>query len=623
MFNACRFFLLTSILALLVNTHSGFAAEVESEADLIAILEADDSPKSEKAIACKKLAVHGSSECIGAVAPLLLDPELTSWARITLEAIQDDAAVEALAAASSKLDGLPLVGVLNSLGVRRSSGTVTTVADYLSSDDTQVVEAASLALGKIGGDTARDALLGNLEANDKAKASLAAEGLIRIAEVAMAEGSTGPATDLYDKIRSLDTVPRPLIVEATRGAILARGIDGVELMVETLSADDRRIREVAFMTARQLEGDGVIDRLIASRGQVPQRLQPMFIRALGGRGEAALVSEIMSILGDASSSEALKVAALDVLPEVGGGDQLVGLLSVAVASDSIVSEAALKALSKIQDEALDNQILDVVKKSEGVKQQILVQLIGTRFLDGADFLKETIRDGDGVVRELAMEAMGNVVEIDDIPFLIERATGDNSDPLTSVALKSLGTACARMPDQKACVGQLRSAIDKSDLETQVVLVETLAAMGGAEALGLLGDLAKGGSTPIQDASTRVLGGWMSTDAGPVLAEIGRIDGHPYRIRAVRGYLRLVRQFVMKQQQRHQMIDTAVELADRAAELELVLDATKRYPTHHNLKVAVELSKVDSVSDLAKETANEIAAKLKPSPAVTKLLESME
>src|SRR5436305_914569 len=80
------------------------AAARDKERPLIAVLQSN-APPQEKAITCKKLAVYGSKAAVPALAPLLADRELSSWARIALEAIPDPAADEALRDALSKVQG--------------------------------------------------------------------------------------------------------------------------------------------------------------------------------------------------------------------------------------------------------------------------------------------------------------------------------------------------------------------------------------------------------------------------------------------------------------------------------------------------------------------------------------
>src|SRR5579871_5626109 len=102
-------------------------ASPERERELIAVL-ISDAPAAEKALACKHLAIHGSSEAVPELARLLSDERLASWTRIALEAIPGSAADEALRTAANSLQGKLLVGTINSIGVRRDAGAVELLA---------------------------------------------------------------------------------------------------------------------------------------------------------------------------------------------------------------------------------------------------------------------------------------------------------------------------------------------------------------------------------------------------------------------------------------------------------------------------------------------------------------
>ncbi len=107
------------------------------EKALIAVLTSPDSSKADKAITCKKLAVFGSKNAVPALAALLGDEELISWARIALESIPGAEADEALRKATATLKGRSLVGVINSIGVRRDAGAVTLLAQRLKDKEPQ------------------------------------------------------------------------------------------------------------------------------------------------------------------------------------------------------------------------------------------------------------------------------------------------------------------------------------------------------------------------------------------------------------------------------------------------------------------------------------------------------
>src|ERR1035441_5393133 len=119
----------------------------EKQRALIHVLESN-APPAEKAITCKQLAIYGNKDAVTALAPLLSDPHLASWARIALEAIPDPAATDALRHAMGGLQGKLLIGVINSIGVRRDPEAVSVLVKKLKDKDPDVASAAAVALGR-------------------------------------------------------------------------------------------------------------------------------------------------------------------------------------------------------------------------------------------------------------------------------------------------------------------------------------------------------------------------------------------------------------------------------------------------------------------------------------------
>src|SRR5690348_14647285 len=148
---------------------------------------------AKKAVACKQLAIHGTKKCVPEVAKLLGDKELSSWARIALEAIPDAAADEALRTACETLDGLLLVGTINSIGVRRDAEAVGVLTKRLKHKDAEVASAAAVALGHIGNDEATKTLRAQLKSAPERVRWAVAEGCIYCAERLLNEGKTKEA----------------------------------------------------------------------------------------------------------------------------------------------------------------------------------------------------------------------------------------------------------------------------------------------------------------------------------------------------------------------------------------------------------------------------------------------
>ena len=120
-----------------------------ASAELVAILDDSDATEFAKAKACQRLAVVGDDAAVPALAELLDDARLAHYARTALEPMPAGAADEALREAVSRLTGGLLVGVINSIGVRRDPLALAELAQLRQSDDQAVRDAATAAINRI------------------------------------------------------------------------------------------------------------------------------------------------------------------------------------------------------------------------------------------------------------------------------------------------------------------------------------------------------------------------------------------------------------------------------------------------------------------------------------------
>jgi HEAT repeat protein len=171
---------------------SAAPTEPYKEGELIRVLQSD-APLAEKAITCKRLAVWGTPAAVPALAPLLESRDLNSWARIALEAIPGSAADKALRDALDKTQGRLLVGVINSIGVRRDAKAVKPLVAKLNGGDADVAAAAAAALGRIGGSDASKALLAALKKAPASQRGAIALGCVLAGENYLAQKNNSSA----------------------------------------------------------------------------------------------------------------------------------------------------------------------------------------------------------------------------------------------------------------------------------------------------------------------------------------------------------------------------------------------------------------------------------------------
>ncbi len=560
-----------------------------------------DAPPAEKALACKRLAIIGNGEAVPALAALLPSAELSSWARIALEVIPDTTASDALRAASGQLHGRLLVGVINSLGVRRDMMSVDGLIGRLTDSDSNVAAAAAAALGRIGSEPAVSALRHSLAIEPKDVRSAVAEGCILCAERYLAQGSGAEAMKLYDEVRAAD-LPQTRILEATRGAILARGAQGLPLLVKELQSPDKNHFNLGLSLARELPGRDVSEALAAELGRAAPQRQSLLILALADRGEASVVPQIVKAVK--SSLPQVRIYAVRALKRIDESVSAPLLLDAALEDDEAISRAALAVIDGLQGPTIDGLVAARLPTASGPARIILIKLAGRRHIASATaILWKAAGDADAKVRVAALTALGGTIQPAELPRLIAGLqTAPAGDEAAAIA-KALQEASQRMPDREGCAEMLAAQLSDAPAELKCKLLDVLGGLGGRKALAVVAAAARQGDAAVRDTAFRLLGQWMSLDAAPVLLDLAKgAKEEKYQGRAVRGYIRLARQFDMPQADRVAMCRTALEIAQRPDDKRLVLEVLLRYPSPEMAALALEAAKAPELKDEAELVA---------------------
>lgn len=558
-------------------------------------------------MACKHLAIHGSGDAVPELAKLLPDPQLSSWARIALEAIPGRRPGEALREAAESLEGRLLVGTINSIGVRRDAIAVNLLETLLKEEDAEVASAAAVALGNIANDAAARALRESLFTAPSSVRSAFAEGCVLCAERLDAAGRSDVAAEIYDQVRTAD-VPTQRIVEATRGAILARKQAGLPLLMETFQSPNNELFQLALSTAREFPGVEVDQALAAEMVSAAPDRATLIIQAMADRPKSVVLAAVLD--SARHGNKRVRLSAIEALRRVGNESCLPALLEIAVDDDADLSQAAEETLAALPGASVDQQIVAMLPKAEGQNLQLLLKLIGQRRIDAINGVYAALDYSDPAVRHAALTALGETVKLNSLHRLISEVVNHRHPDDATVAQQALGVASARMPDRAACVLQLATAMERASEATKPILLEIIGGVGGTKALEVIGDAAMSDDPQMQDTGSRLLGKWNSVDAAPALLELAKTaPKEKYQIRALRGYIGLARKFAMSNVERAKMCRLALEVSTRLEEKKLALDVIKLYPSHATLKLAVSAQQDPELTDLATIAAQEIERKL--------------
>ncbi|MBP8258299.1 MAG: HEAT repeat domain-containing protein [Verrucomicrobia bacterium] len=572
----------------------------EKERQLIQILKSDAAP-ADKAIPCKQLAIYGTREAVPALAPLLADPELASWARIALEAIPDPAAGAALRDALGRVRGRLLIGAINSIGVRRDAGAVDPLIEKLRDPDAGIAAAAAEALGRIGGPTAAGAIESSLAAEAPQVRAAAAQGCILAAERFLAENKRDEAQRLYDAVRR-SNVPLQRTLEATRGAILVRQSAGIPLLIEQLRSSDRARYAMALRTARELPGTEATEAIASELDRCPAARQASLFMALSDRPDAAVLPAVLRIAQ--SGPKELRVIALRRLDHWSDVACVPVLLEAAAGNDDALAQAARTALTRIEGPEIERDLLARLSSAGGRTRQVLIELAGPRQMTAAlPIIRRSVSDSDAKIRRAAVEtigALGDRGHVADLVRLLDQTAGAAEQESIQKALLSIcgragaGSVPSLMPLMRSREGALRQ-----------VALQGMAAAGGAEALAAVVSGLEDADEAVQDEAVGVLGTWPNNwpeDQGALepllaLAKTGRKMSH--RVQGARGYLQLLQENKgIAADARLARVDALLPSIPRAEEKRLAIAVVGAIPTAAALDRLAILSEDPAVKEEA-------------------------
>ncbi len=356
--------------------------------------------------------------------------------------IPGPAADAALRDAMGKVQGRLLVGVINSIGVRRDVQAVNGLAEKLKDADVNVASAAAVALGCIGGDEAAGVLQQALADASAAVRPAVAEGCVRCAEKYLAQEKSAQAKKLYDAVCTAD-VPKQRILDATRGAILARGSAGVPFLVEQLTSADKGRVGIGLRTARELPGEDVTKALAAAMDKLNPDRQPLLLLALSDRKDTAVLPVVVKVRPE--RLDQLRTTAVGVLVRVGNVSCVPVLLEAAVQDDTELAQAAKITLAKLPGKDVDDDLVGPLAAGDGQDSPSSDRDwrdIGCS-MAALPAIVQSLEDSDAGVRTAAVQAIGVLGGTEQVADLVKLAEKTKERGDIEKALQAVGESLGR------------------------------------------------------------------------------------------------------------------------------------------------------------------------------------
>ena len=573
-----------------------------------------------KGVACRRLAVIGNHDSIPILAGLLTDEELSHFARTGLEAIPGPAADEALRKSLHGLEGSRLIGVVNSIGNRRDTLAVVPLIS-LSKDASETVQAAvASALGRIASPEASAQLRKSLKATTGVPPAYLLDACLQCADNLFKEDRKQEAIVFYDVVRK-SAAREHVRNAATFSALTARGEADLGLLAEQLRSKNDRSFAMALQASRQIAGRAVGDMLLGELGGATSQRKALLIGALTDRRFTPALPIVLRLISD--DSRVVRMAAVMALEQLGDETALDRLLMVAASDDGPLSDAAMKSLAGLKGDRVNAAVLDKLNGIKPLYLKELVQLVGTRrIVDGVPHLWKASGMSSSAIRLAALESLGSTVQEDDLDRLVSQVL-DIPVQERKAGVKALTSACRRAVDPDRHVSQIADQFSRASLELHTQMYDVLRSIGGPAALKHTISGAKDERDVIQDAATRVLGEWPTPDVAPELLGLATaLDGEKYRIRAIRGYIRVIRQFGLPADKRLEMARQAMKVATRNQEKVLVLHALLRFRNVDSMKMSIEYLETPGLEPTAAQVAIYISDQITDAAEIRRVMQAI-
>ena len=566
----------------------------DDAADLLKVILSNETSNVDRANAFEKIGDIAGDDAIEPLTRFLSDKKWSHYARFALQKMEGESVDKALFESLDALEGDLKLGVIDSIGRRGDPDSVPRLAKLLASGDAKSAAAAAVALGSIGTTDAAAVLTKALrsEKNTDRRASLASS-LLLVGQGLAKSGNKQAATDLFDTLRNVE-LPKAYRIGATHNAILVRGAQGVDLLVEQLKSLDRDFFQTGLAVARILPGEAATKAVVESMNaeSEPDR-QALLILALKDRGDNQARDAIIEKLR--SDSLPVQMAAIDAMGALGDEFSVPNLLSVANAENAEAVVASLVALKGTRVNAA------LIKAAEPPNTSTIpVQALGQRRAkEAASRLLELSTSDSEAISRAAIVALGMTASQDRFQDLLALMKSAKNDDRKAAIQSAIRETVFRSTQPDACAEALGAIIPNSRGANREFLFEQLRIAGGKKAVDLMRQFATGADESLQDAATKTLGRWLSADAAPILLQVAKGDGK-FANRALGGYIRIFRQFEMPDSERVAMAEKAFNVATRSNERNAAIDALSRFPCVGSFELA--LKQLDAPGSEAKAAA---------------------
>ena len=573
-----------------VRAHRDGAAERDSlESKLDAFLAAEATPAGKMAV-CRELRYIGTERSVPVLAGLLAAAETADAARYALEKIPGPAADKALIEALIKTSGSIKLGIIQSLGGRKSQSAAPELAELVLIGDEATAGAAAAALGAVGGPDASKALFNLLGVAYGEVKSCVASALLLCGEESLKKKDVIAAAAAFNKVYS-SRISEPIHQAAFKGKVRASGGAAEDAVIAALGGRDTGLREAALDMIPEVFGPESIGRVTALFPKLIPAEKIRFLSVLCGYPKDLALPVISAAAEGPDAS--VRVEALRALEKIGDGS-VVGLLAERAARARGQEQlAARTSLWGMKGADVDQAVLDLLAAaSDEAVKAAAVRAVGERSIGaGKDALISIVRSGPAVLRLEAIRGLKGLAGPEDISALLILLPGLEDEAEQEEMQNLIAGVALTIVRPNARADAVKSLLAvTTDLTARGSLIRLLGKIGEESALPLIRKALSEGNADLADAAVRAFCDWPTAAAKDDALAVARISVNPvHKVLALQAFIRMV-EFERYRNPAGAAADlaSALKLASRPEEKKVVLGVLPQFACPESLALAESL-----------------------------------
>jgi len=583
----------------------------ECEAKLVSFLGGDATLAGKMAV-CRELRLIGSEKSVPQLEKMLVVKETTDMARYALEKIPGAAADNALKDTLGKVQREIKIGIISSLGLRKTSTAAPELGKLLQDSNQAVAIAAATALGQIGGSEAAEILSAVLAKTRGEVKTCVASSLLRCAEEYLSLKNPAAASALYDKLLAAKL---PLVIRqaAMKGKVVTVSDGRARLILDLLSGKQWEMHPPVIAMVKDVFNETEIAAVCRLLEKLPEPSRVQLIAVLASYPKEAVLSTLIT---EAKSTQtSVRIEALKALEKVGDASTVELLAERAAQTRGEEQAAAREGLWRVKGEDVDRAILFELETNtkEDIQDELIRAVGERRIVRGKNLLMNKARSSSAADRLQAIKNLKLISSPSDLAQLLGLLLELENDPELEEMQNTVAAVSLKIAKPDARANAVKRVLNETeDVKKRCSLLRVLGKIGDDSSLPILRDALRTGNSDVADAAVRALADWPTITPRDDLLQIARNSQNlVHQVLALRAYVRMVGMETYRSPEGAvKSLKEALELAKRPEEKKLILGVLPDFACQDALQLAESLLNVEGVKEEAQAAVDKIKENLK-------------